>query len=60
MIGAGILPYPHGANRHSFHGAGQRADGDQVAGIHPVLKLDKYAGDNIFNQRLRAKRNRQP
>ena len=60
VIGAGILPYPHGANRHSFHGAGQRADGDQVAGIHPVLKLDKYAGDNIFNQRLRAKRNRQP
>lgn len=29
MIGAGILTYPHGANRHSFHGAGQRTDGDQ-------------------------------
>ena len=60
VIGAGILTYPHGANRHSFHGAGQRTDGDQVAGVHPVLELDKYASDNVFDQGLRTKRNGQP
>ena len=60
MVRAGILTYADGANGHPLHRAGERSDGHQIPGVHPVLKLDKNAGDNILHQRLRTKGDRQP
>lgn len=52
MISAGILPDANRSNRHAFHRAGDCANGDQIAGIHAVLELDKNAVDDVFDQRL--------
>ena len=59
MICPGILTHAYRANRHPLHGTGQRPDGHQIPCVHPVLKLDKDAGNNILHQRLRAEGDRQ-
>ena len=59
VIGAGILTYP--TERIDIRST-VPVKGPMVTGrrCSSVLKLDKYASDNVFDRGLRTKRNGQP